>query len=73
MLRWFSSTLSLPVGIEASFLAVLISSASRNVSLIQNLLQDQEVYTAKQNTTPQAEDRGLARREEVFIKEFFIF
>jgi hypothetical protein len=32
-----------------------------------------EVYTAEQNTTPQAEDRGLIYLEEVFIKEFFIF
>jgi hypothetical protein len=35
-----------------------ITSVYYNVSLIQNLLQDQEVYIAEQNTTPQAEDRG---------------
>jgi hypothetical protein len=50
-----------------------ITNVYYNVSLIQNLLQDQEVYTVEQNTTPQAEDRGLARLEEVFIKKFFIF
>jgi hypothetical protein len=44
-----------------------ITSVYYNVSLIQNLLQDQEVYTVEQNTTPQAEDRGLTRLEEVFI------
>jgi hypothetical protein len=38
--------------------------------LIQNLLQDQEVYTTEQNTTPQTEDQRL---EEVFINESFIF
>jgi hypothetical protein len=27
----------------------------------------------EQNITPQVEDRGLARLEEVFINEFFIF
>jgi hypothetical protein len=32
-----------------------------------------QVYTTEQSTTPQADDRGLARLEEVFIKELFIF
>jgi hypothetical protein len=50
-----------------------ITSVYYNVSLIQNLLQDQEVYTAEQNTTLHVEDRGLAHLEEVFIKKFFIF
>jgi hypothetical protein len=44
-----------------------ITSVYYNVSLIQNLLQDQEVYIAEQNTTQQAEDQGLARLKEVFI------
>jgi hypothetical protein len=39
----------------------------------KNLLQDQEIYITEQNTTPQAEDQELARLEEVFIKEIFIF
>jgi hypothetical protein len=44
-----------------------ITSVYYTVSLIQNLLQEQEVYTAEQNTTPQAEYRGLAHLKEVFI------
>jgi hypothetical protein len=39
--------------------------------LIQSLIQDQEIYTAEQNSTPQEEDRGLTCLEELFIKEFF--
>jgi hypothetical protein len=50
-----------------------ITSVYYNISLIQNILQDQEAYTVEQNTIPQAEDQGLARLEEDFIKEFFIF
>jgi hypothetical protein len=43
------------------------------LSLIIKLLQEQEVETAKISITPQVDDRGLARLEEVFIKELFIF
>jgi hypothetical protein len=43
------------------------------LSLIIKLLQEREVETAKISTTTQVDDRGLARIEEVFIKELFIF